>query len=79
MTVRHCPPDTELPDRICPGRRSPALTAGRHKCQACGLLHALACAPQTAVAYRDLSHGQPGHMCVLPGTARHEHKAEAGR
>jgi hypothetical protein len=75
MTVRYCPPDTQLPDGICPGCRSSALTAGRDKCQACGLLQALACAPSTAVAYRDLSHGRPGHLCVLPPAARRQAKA----
>ena len=79
-TVRYYPPDTELPDGICPGCRSPALTAGRQKRQACGAAEALACAPLTAVAYRGLPHGQPGHMCVLPGTAQRRHqKGRAGR
>jgi hypothetical protein len=76
-TVRYYSPDTELPDGTCPGWQSLVLTAGRDKCQACGVLEALACAPHTAVAYRDLSHGRPGHLCVLPGTARRQ--AGSGR
>jgi hypothetical protein len=79
-TVRYYMPHTELPDGICAGCRTSALTAGREKCQACGVAEALACAPQTAVAYRGLSHAQPGHMCVLPGTAQRRHQQDrAGR
>ena len=79
MTVRYCPPDTELPDGTCPGCRSSTLTAERENCQACGVLQAEACAPPTAVAYRHLSHGQPGHLCVLPGATQRQHQAEAGQ
>ena len=61
---------------ICPGCRSSALISGRDRCQACGALEAMAAAPQQVAAYRDLSHGNPGHMCVLPGPAQHQ--AEAG-
>jgi hypothetical protein len=79
-TVRYYMPHTELPDEICPGSRSSALTAGREKYQACGVAEALACAPQTAAAYRGLPYGQPGHTCVLPGTAQRRHQqGRAGR
>jgi Protein of unknown function (DUF4031) len=72
---RYYPPDMTLPEGICPRCRSSALTAGRPTCQACGALEVMAAAPPRAVVYPDLSHGQPGHMCVLPGAGR---KAEAG-
>jgi hypothetical protein len=77
MTVRYYPPDTELPEGICPGCRSSALVSGRSTCQACGVLRAMAAAPPRLAAYPDLSHGQPGHMCVLPGSARAAPETEA--
>ena len=70
---RHYPPEMELPEGICPGCRSAALASGRKACQACGMAESYSAAPG---AYADLSHGQPGHMCVLPGQASQE--AEAG-
>jgi Protein of unknown function (DUF4031) len=75
---RYYPPGMELPEGICPGCRSSALVSGRERCQACGALEATAAAPQQAVAYPDLSHGQPGHMCVLPGAVEREREPEAG-
>ena len=74
---RYHPPGAELAEGICPGCRSPALISGRDRCQACGALEARAATPQQAAAYRDLSHGNPGHMCVLPATVQYQ--AEAGR
>jgi hypothetical protein len=73
---RYYPPGVDLPGGICPGCRSSALISGRDRCQACGALEAMAAGPQRAAAYRDLWHGNPGHMCVLPGPAAHQ--AEAG-
>jgi hypothetical protein len=67
---RHYPPGMELPEGTCPGCRSSAMTAGRDTCQACGVVEATTAAPQRAAVYADLSHGQPGHMCVLPGSVR---------
>lgn len=75
---RHYPPGVELPEDICPGCRSSALTAGREKCQACGALEALAAAPQRGAEYPDLSHGQPGHLCVLPAARQSQAGLEAG-
>lgn len=74
---RYHPPGADLAEGICPGCRSPALISGRDRCQACGALEARAATPQQAAAYRDLSHGNPGHMCVLPATVQYQ--AEAGR
>ena len=68
----HYPPEMELPEGICPGCRSATLTSGRQTCQACGMAESYSPAPG---AYADLSHGQPGHMCVLPERGR---EAEAG-
>ena len=53
----------ELPQGICPGCRSATLTSGRVSCQGCDLAAGYHLA---AAAYADLSHGQPGHLCVLP-------------
>jgi hypothetical protein len=75
---RYYPPGLALPEGICPACRSVALTAGRHKCQACGLVKALAPGPHRAAVYAGLSHGQPGHMCVLPGAVQAEREAGAG-
>jgi hypothetical protein len=72
---RYYPPGRELPEGICPGCRSSALISGRDRCRSCGALEAMAVAQPRAVAYADLSRGQPGHMCVLPGAGR---AAEAG-
>ena len=59
-----------------PDSRSSALISGREKCQSCGVLEAMAVAQPRAVAYADLSHGQPGHICALPGAGRN---TEAGQ
>ena len=75
---RYYPPVLAQPEGICPACRSAALTARRHKCQACAVLDALAPGPQPAAVYAGLSHGQPGHMCVLPGTGRSQREAGAG-
>ena len=75
---RYYPPVLAQPEGICPACRSAALTARRHKCQACGVAEALAPGPQPAAGYAGLSHGQPGHMCVLPGAGRAEREAGAG-
>jgi hypothetical protein len=72
---RYYPPGAALPEGICPGCRSSALTARRDRCQACGVMEAMAAARQQSAEYPDLSHSQPGHMCVLPGAGR---DAEAG-
>lgn len=74
---RYCLPGTELPEGICPGCRSSALASGRERCQACGALAAMAAATERDVAYADLSHGSPGHWCVLPGR-EHGRELEAG-
>jgi hypothetical protein len=60
---RYCPPEMELPQGTCPGCRSATLPSGRSSCQACGMVSSYRSA---AVRYADLSHGQPGHVCVLP-------------
>jgi hypothetical protein len=73
---RYYPPDMALPEGICPGCRSAALTSGRTSCQACGLVAAMP--PARAQAYPDLSHGHRGHMCVLPGANADQPEAEAG-
>jgi hypothetical protein len=73
---RYYPPGVELPERICPRCRSSTLISGRDRCQSCGALEAMAVAQPRAVTYADLSHGQPGHMCVLPVAGR---DAEAGQ
>jgi hypothetical protein len=75
---RYYPPGLALPEGICPACRTVALTAGRQKCQACGVVEALAPGPHRAAVYADLSHGQPGHMCVLPGAGRSQREAGAG-
>jgi hypothetical protein len=75
---RYYPQGLALPEGICPACRSAALTAGRHKCQACGVAAALAPGPHRAVVYADLSHGQRGHMCVVPGAGRSQREAGAG-
>jgi hypothetical protein len=74
MTVHRYGSAEELPEGICAGCRSAHLQNGRSQCQACGLLAGLQ--PSPARAWPDLSHGQPGHMCVLPLQAGRE--AEAG-
>jgi hypothetical protein len=76
---RYYPPDLALPEAICPGCRSSALISRREKCQACGALEAMAAAPQQAAVYPDLSHGNPGHMCVLADAAPRQREAEAGQ
>jgi hypothetical protein len=62
------------PDNPCPGCGTAELTHGRETCQACGVLRSLQPSPERG--WPDLSHGQPGHMCVLP--CRAEAAAEAG-
>jgi hypothetical protein len=69
---RYYPPEMELPEGICPGCRSATLVSGREACQACGMAESYSPAPG---AYTDVSHGQLGHMCVLPERQR---AAEAG-
>jgi len=61
---RHYPPEMELPPGICPGCRSATLTSGRAACQGCDMARGY---QPAAATYPDLSHGQLGHMCVLPG------------
>jgi hypothetical protein len=75
---RYYPPGADLPEGICPGCRSSALAVGRARCQACGALQAMAATPQRAAVYTDLSHGNPGHSCVLPGAVQPQREAEAG-
>jgi hypothetical protein len=77
MTDRHYPPHTALLEGTCPGCRGPALAAGRDRCQACGVPQAMPSAPPRLAACPERSHGQPGHICVPPGTARAA-AAEAG-
>jgi hypothetical protein len=60
---RYYPPEMELPQGICPGCRSATLTSGRVTCQGCDMAAGYRPA---AATYADLSHGQPGHLCVLP-------------
>jgi hypothetical protein len=67
---RHYAPEMELPEGICRGCRSATLLSGRAACQACGMAESHSAAP---AAYADVSHGQPGHMCV-----QREREAEAG-
>jgi hypothetical protein len=62
------------PGGICPGCSTSQLTAGREICQGCGAAAAIQPLPEREFA--DVSHGQPGHVCVLPGRAGPE--AEAG-
>jgi hypothetical protein len=76
---RYYPPEMALPEGICPGCRSAALNGDRATCQACGVSAALPAEPQPVASYRDLSHGQPGHMCVLPGGEGAQREAEAGQ
>jgi hypothetical protein len=76
---RYYPPGMDLPEGICPGCRSSALISRRDRCQACGALEAIAAAPQQTAAYPDLSHGNPGHMCVLPDAAPRQRQGEAGQ
>lgn len=69
------------PANPCPHCGTAELTHGRQVCQACGLLRSLRPAPKRA--WPDLSHGNPGHMCVLPrqqaeGDAGAEPRIEAG-
>jgi Protein of unknown function (DUF4031) len=70
-------PSSEVPadsGGICPCCSRSRLTAGREMCQGCGA--AAAVRPPPRREFADLSHGRPGHMCVLPLQARPE--AEAG-
>jgi Protein of unknown function (DUF4031) len=48
------------------------LTSGRTVCQACRAVEAYLSTPPQVRQYPDLSHGQPGHLCVLPGAAQAE-------
>jgi hypothetical protein len=67
-------PSREVPAAtggICPCCSTSRLAAGRGICQGCGAAAAIQPLPEREFA--DLSHGQPGHMCVLP-----EREAEAG-
>ena len=58
---------------ICPCCSKSRLTAGREICQGCGAAAAVQPPPEREFA--DLSHGQPGHMCVLPSPAGRELEA----
>jgi len=73
---RYYPPDAELPDGICPGCRSAELASGRDQCQACGLLAKMQPPPDRT--WPDLSHGQPGHMCVQPVATPAQRELQAG-
>jgi len=69
-------PSREVPavtGGICPCCSKSQLTAGRETCQGCAAAAAVQPTPERDFA--DLSHGQPGHMCVLPERGR---EAEAG-
>jgi hypothetical protein len=78
----HKPASTFRPSRevpadnggICPCCSKSQLAAGREICQGCGA--AAAVQPPPGRGFADLSHGQPGHMCVLPDRTGRE--AEAG-
>jgi hypothetical protein len=52
------------PEHPCPDCRTAELTHAREVCQACGLLRNLQPSPERD--WPDLSHGNPGHMCVVP-------------
>jgi hypothetical protein len=70
-------PSPEVPAHaggICPCCSKSLLAAGRATCQGCAA--AAVTRPLPEREFADLSHGQPGHMCVLPGQA--ELQAEAG-
>jgi hypothetical protein len=70
-------PSREVPAAaggICPCCSRSRLAAGRAICQGCAA--AAATQPLSEREFADLSHGQPGHVCVLPGRAAPE--AEAG-
>jgi hypothetical protein len=54
------------PEHPCPDCGTAELTHGREVCQACAALRNLQPSPEHE--YRHLSHGNPGHMCVLPVT-----------
>jgi hypothetical protein len=58
------------PENPCPGCGTAELTHGRQVCQACGVLRTLRASPERDWA--DLSHCNPGHMCVLPRPAGRE-------
>jgi hypothetical protein len=62
----------------CPSCGAAELASGRTACQACRAVEAYRSGPQRAAGYPDLSHGNPGHMCVLPGAGQAEREAEAG-
>lgn len=63
----HC--GDAAPEGKCPGCGTAELTSGREICQACGMTQAYRPA---AARYAGLSHGQPGHMCILPRPAEME-------
>jgi hypothetical protein len=69
-------PAAELPPAQqpapCPGCGTARVTHGEARCQACGMAQGYRPAD---VTYADLSHGQPGHMCVLPDQAGRETEA----
>lgn len=76
--VRHYAPDEQLPDGVCPGCRSAQLPNGRGQCQACGLVADLQ--PRATRAWPDLSHCNPGHICIPEGAAMltvRDHELEA--
>lgn len=71
---RYYPAEMPLPEDVCPGCRSATLTSGRTSCQACNIVAGYRPAGAT---YADLSHGQRGHLCVLPGGAGAASRVEA--
>jgi hypothetical protein len=71
VPTRELPPSAE-PAR-CAGCGTAQLAHGQARCQACGAAEGYRPA---AAEYADLSHGSPGHMCVLCRQAGRE--AEAG-
>jgi len=62
VPARELPPASE--PVLCPGCGTARLMHGEPRCQGCGTAQNYRPAGAT---YADLSHGQPGHMCVLPG------------
>jgi len=51
----------------CPTCGTAELSHGQTACQACRAVEAYRSGPPQAQQYPDLSHGSPGHWCVLPG------------
>jgi hypothetical protein len=53
----------------CPVCQTANLTYGRTRCQACGAVQGQ---EPRDIEYRDLSHGNPGHMCIQPQRAERQ-------